>query len=407
VQTKESSYAASDAEAEPLRSTDARITALLKARGLRFNPFQLTHSEGDAHLPAMQVRTPLLQLRGDAPNVIYGEAGSGKTARLLRNLCQATRQYPERRVLPVHVVLPACGDPRTDFAPALAQAIAAALLTTGLLHGPAYHPALAAQLAAVLDAYLDLPDWRALIAGAGDQEGLALMYDVANMPRSAQGIALPATWLRLADVHVEASPPTPADDASIARLIELAEVMGARSILILADNLGAPGRTPEEAGAWAARLWAWPARDGRVAVQLYAPLAAQPAIEATIGPQPSAVIRWDEQALRRLIERRLSATSDEVINHLQALGWTLQQENDVFAQSEGSPRRLIALIREELAWQAEARLPEPARKAAQASAIVNHNNAGVFQKVSDAPRQTPVTVALSQPFPKNMTGWLG
>lgn len=386
---------------------DARIAALLKTRGLRFDPFRLTYSESDAHLPAMQIRTPLFQLQGDAPRVIYGEDGCGKTARCLRDLRQASRQYPERRALPVRFNVPLDGAPTRDVEPALAQAIAAAIFTTGLLHGPTYQPELATRLAEALDMHLDLPDWRTLLADGHTEEGLKLMYDLLGIPRPAQGIALPASWMPLAEAPARTGAPVLANDAEIIRLIDLAQAMGANSLVILADNLSAPDRTPEAMAAWAARLWSWHMRDDRVVVQLYAPLAAQSCIEAAVGQQPCAVIRWDVHTLRAMIERRLLVASNEEISDLQTLEWSEQDEQDLYEAAGGSPRQLITLIQDELARRVERDSLRPAHKSAHAPATVNQHNAGVFQRTSAEPsRQPSISVTLPPSLPKGMTGWL-
>jgi hypothetical protein len=294
-----------------------------------------------------------------------------------------------------------------SFESALAQAIAVSLFTTGLLHAPSFQPALATRLAAALDAYLDLPDWRALLAGAGSEEGLVLMYDLAGMPRPAQGIALPDSWLPLADVPAQTDDSASVTQADVAQLVELAERMGARSLLIMADNLSAPRRAIEDISAWAASIWAWQGSTSCVKVQLYAPMAAQQAIEAVIGVHPSAAIRWDEQALRAMLERRLRVASDGAVSDLQSLGWHEQDQTDMVEQAGGSPRRLIALIRDALAVQAEHVSFQPARKPAHAPATVNQDNAGVYLKTA-AEVSRPQAIAVSHPrvLPKNMTGWM-
>lgn len=399
MQTIQQSYADRDTDADPNRSLDAQVVSMLRACGLCFNPFQLTHSEGDTHLPAMLVRTPVAPQGSMARHVIYGEAGSGKTAKLLRYLIGMNAHYPRRRVLLVPFRAPPGGDVATGLAPALAQAFAAALFTTALVHAPAFTPTLADTLARAFDRHLNLPHWRKLIAGADQPEAVALMYDLVGMPRLPHPAALPAAWLALAQWPMHEADSAPANDAMLVELVELALAMGARSCVVLADDLDAPGRSEQVVVEWA--KWLWNARrlHCNIEVQMFLPLTAREAVEQALGPHEAEVIQWDEAALRVLLARRLHVASDKpAMTMASLLGLSAKADEEMLREAAGSPRRLIALIRDVLeaqAGQAAAQMT-PARKPEQPRhPMVNGGNVGAFQRPAEPPaRPVPTPLQL-------------
>jgi hypothetical protein len=388
---------------------DARVAVLVKAHGLRFNPFQRVHSEGDPHLPEMFVRMPCADQKDPPANFIYGEDGSGKTALCLHRLMEHNEQFEQRRVLAVPFRAPARETPDTHFVAAMAQAITATLFTTALTHPPAFNSALAARLVQAFDLYLDLPDWRAVLAGADQAEGVTLMYDLVNMPRLSRLATVPCDWHVLADW-----PPVDGNAAAddvLVHLFDLAHAMGARSCLVLADNLGAPGRDVPEVAEWAARIWSLRGEDGLVDVQLFLPLTARDALEARLGRHTGCFIQWDAPALREMLARRLQAAGSDALASSPA-GSLLDEHKQIelIAQAQSSPRRLIGLISEHLAKRSneapEAPLPASSRRALSRN-LVNQDNALVFQKPeaeSHSPQSSSIKPA-QHALPVT-TGWL-
>lgn len=392
MQKNQQSQAGNEVDAEPHGSLDFEVATLLKGRGLCFNPFRLTHSEGDAHLPAVLVRTPVAPHGSAARHVVYGEAGSGKTAKLMRYLVGMNALYPQRRVLLIPFRVPASDEAPIQYAPALAQAFAAALFTTALVHAPAFAPALAATLARAFDQHLGLPNWRALIAGADKSETVALMFDLVDMPRLPRAVTLPAAWRALAQCPISEAQSAPATDATLVELVELALAMGARTSVVLADDFDAPRRSVQAIAAWATALWQVRELHRKMEMQMFLPLAARETVEQQLGPHEAEIIQWDEEALRALLAQRLhvaGARPDMTVASL--LGLNAKADEGMLHQAAGSPRRLIALIRDVLEAQARAESVTMATIAAQSQThfhVVNRANAGVFQAPSE-PAETP------------------
>ncbi len=213
------------------------------------------------------------------------------------------------------------------------------------------------------------------------------MFDLVTMPRMPQPSVLPAAWLALAEYPMADAATVPAGDASLIELVAVAMALGARKCVVLADDLDAPGRSAQSVAEWAVGLWSVRRLHRNVEVQMFLPLAAREAVEKALGPHEAEIIQWDVAALRALLAQRLHvAGAKPAMTVASLLGLNAKADEEMLREAAGSPRRLIALIRDVLEAQSMAESVTLATITAQSqthSHVVNQANAGVFQPPSE------------------------
>lgn len=389
---------AQSAEIRSMQPQADRVLAWLRQFGFTYNPFQERNSESDINLSAHFIEPPdfeaLLEVNDQ---VIFARIGDGKTATRLRLQSFYRDAFADQRVFAFSYLI---SQESADAAPTTFPQHLDGILTAAVRHLfillalrgislPVLQTeqsavSLAGRFAAFFDHYYGLVDtWRADLRQALSAQSLqqaisnlAPVYDDLETQVNLENVNTIwlqrwCQWLEMANRQQPFHLPT----APLARwhyLDELLEQIGIRKILILVDSVDvkpddhfvtdvqrAPHAPPQpERPNESQRMIAIAQplfeaclthqMGNKVAWKMFLPLELYLPFLPYLSKQLfHAIVSWDDERLRKLLEFRLAAASGGVVSTLLQLAEedvSNSLETYLIVQSGLSPRYLTHLV---------------------------------------------------------------